>query len=96
MPSTIEKCKLFRTKRTTLSEGETFLRNKHAVVFFEIKCTFFGRKENTITFKVKFMFELIIFYIIFNVATSNINKISKYNKKKKPVVGTIFKKTFLI
>ena len=29
-------------------EGETFLRNKHEIAFFEIKCTFFGRKENTI------------------------------------------------
>ena len=48
MPSTIGKCKLFRIKHTTLLEGETFLRNKHEIVFFEIKCTFFGRKENTI------------------------------------------------
>ena len=29
-------------------ETETFLRNKHEIAFFEIKCTFFGRKENTI------------------------------------------------
>ena len=29
-------------------EGETFLRNKHDIAFFEINCTFFGRKENTI------------------------------------------------
>ena len=48
MASTIGKCKLFRIKYTTLLEGETFLRNKHEIVFFEIKCTFFGRKENTI------------------------------------------------
>ena len=50
MPSTIGKCKLFRIKHVTLLEGETFLRNKHDIAFFEIKCTFFGRKENTISF----------------------------------------------
>ena len=49
MPSTIGMGKLFRIKHITLSEGETFLSNKHEIVFFEIKCTFFGRKENTIT-----------------------------------------------
>ena len=48
MPSTIGKCKLFRIKHTTILEGETFLRNKHKTDFFEIKCTFFGRIENTI------------------------------------------------
>ena len=48
MPSAIGKCKLFRIKHITLLEGETFLRNKHEIAFFEIKCTFFGRKENTI------------------------------------------------
>ena len=48
MPSTIGKCKLFRIKHITLLEGETFLRNKHEIGFFDIKCTFFGRKENTI------------------------------------------------
>ena len=36
MPSTIRKCKLFRIKHTTLLEGETFLRNKHEIEFFEI------------------------------------------------------------
>ena len=49
MPSTIGKCKLFRIKHATLLEGKTFLRNKHEIAFFEKKCTFFGRKENTIT-----------------------------------------------
>ena len=49
MPFTIGKCKLFRIKHITLLEGETFLRNKHNIAFFEIKCTFFGRKENTIS-----------------------------------------------
>ena len=49
MPSTIDKCKLFRIKHIILLEGETFLRNKHDIAFFEIKCTFFGRKENTIS-----------------------------------------------
>ena len=48
MPSTIGKCKLFRIKHIALLEGETFLRNKHEIAFFEIKYTFFGRKENTI------------------------------------------------
>ena len=38
-----------RIKHTTLLEGETFLRNKHEIEFFEIKCIFFGRKENTIS-----------------------------------------------
>ena len=52
MPSTIGKCKLFRLKHTTLLEGETFLRNKHEISFFEIKCKFFGRKENTICFSL--------------------------------------------
>ena len=49
MPSTIGKCKLFRIKHTTLLEGETFLRNKHEIAFFEIKCTLFAGKENTIS-----------------------------------------------
>ena len=48
MPSTIGKWKLFRTKHITILEGDKFLRNKHEIAFFEIKCTFFGRKENTI------------------------------------------------
>ena len=48
MPSTIGKCKLFRIKLITLLEGAIILRNKHDIAFFEIKCTFFGRKENTI------------------------------------------------
>ena len=48
MPSTIDKWKLFRIKHNTLFEGETFLRKKHEIAFFEIKCTFFGRKENII------------------------------------------------
>ena len=49
MPSTMGKCKLFRIKYITLLEGKTFLRNKHDILFFEIKCTFFARKENTIS-----------------------------------------------
>ena len=47
MPSTTGNCKLFRINHTTRLEGETFLRNKHKILFFEIKCTFCGRKENT-------------------------------------------------
>ena len=50
MPYTIGKCKLFRIKYTTLLEGGTFLKNKHKIAFFEIKCTFFGREENAISF----------------------------------------------
>ena len=50
MPSTIGKSKLFRIKHITLLEGKTLLRNKHEIAFFEIKCTFFGRKENTISY----------------------------------------------
>ena len=49
MPSTIGKFKLFRIINITLLEGETFLRNKHDIAFFEIKWAFFGRKENTIS-----------------------------------------------
>ena len=49
MPYTIGKCKKFWIKHTTVLEGETFLRKKHKIAFFEIKCTFFGRKENTIS-----------------------------------------------
>ena len=49
MPSTIGKWKLFRIKHTTFLEGETFLRNKLNITFFKIKCSFFGRKENTIS-----------------------------------------------
>ena len=49
MSFSIGKCKLFRIKHTTLFEGEIFLRNKHQIPFFEIKCTFFGRKENAIS-----------------------------------------------
>ena len=56
MPSNIAKCKLFRIQHTTLLEGETFLRNKHQIAFFEIKCTFFGTKENTIIFSFHFSF----------------------------------------
>ena len=48
MLSTIGRCKLFRIKHTILLEGETFLRNQDEIAFFEIKFTFFGRKENTI------------------------------------------------
>ena len=48
------------------------------------------------TFKVKFMFEIAILYIIFNMATSNINKMSIYNKKKtKPFVATALTKNLL-
>ena len=45
MPSTMGKCKLFRIKHNTLLEGETFLRNKHEIAFFQIKCTFFWQKR---------------------------------------------------
>ena len=48
MPSTIGKCKLFRIKHITLLKGETFLRNKHEIAFFVIKCKLFGRKGNTL------------------------------------------------
>ena len=37
----------------------------------------------SVTFKVKFMFQLAILYIIFNTATLNLNKITKDKKKKK-------------
>ena len=55
MPSTMDKCKLFRIKHTTLLEGKTFLRNKHKITFFLNKMhIFFGRKENTIKKKKNF------------------------------------------
>ena len=60
MPFTIGKCKLFRIKHITLLEGEIFLRNKHEIAFFEIKYTFFGRKENTIRY-AKTIIEKLIF-----------------------------------
>ena len=43
-------CKLFRTKHTTLLEGETFLKNKHKMAFFFNKMHIFGRKEDTISY----------------------------------------------
>ena len=45
MPSTIEKCKLFRIKHTILLEGEIFLRNKRKIAFFLNKCTFLVEKK---------------------------------------------------
>ena len=60
MPSTIGKCKLYFIVIIifyylfALLEGETFLRNKHEIAFFEIKCTFFGKKENTITYVIDY------------------------------------------
>ena len=89
MPSIIGKCKLFRIKHIALLEGETFLRNKHEIAFFEIKCTFFGRKENTI----KETKSLKYFSLNFNaywVTTLTFNKIdglqermNQSNNKKK-------------
>ena len=41
------------------------------------------------------MFELAILYIIFDMATSNINKMIIFNNKKmKPVVVTALKKNY--
>ena len=48
MPSTIGKGKIFSIKHTTLLEGKLFSGGKYKIAFFKIKCTFFGRKENTI------------------------------------------------
>ena len=36
-----------------------------------------------LSFKVKFIFEVNIFYIIFNITASNMNKMSKYCVFKK-------------
>ena len=48
------------------------------------------------TFKVKFMFEIAILYIIFNMATSNMNQMSIYNKKKtKLIIATALTKNLL-
>ena len=74
MPSTIGKCKLFRIKRITVLEGETFLRNKHDIAFFEIKCTFFGRKENTISIVVWLKVTNVITNSICREITVNANK----------------------
>ena len=38
------------------------------------------------------MFELAVLYIIFNMATSNINKMWKYNKKRSPQLSLWLKK----
>ena len=40
------------------------------------------------------MFDVAILYIIFNMTTSNISKMSKYNKKQENIVATAFKKTY--
>ena len=48
-------------KHITLLKSETFLRNKHEIAFFEIKCTFFGRKENTISVRTRLI--LILFFV---------------------------------
>ena len=72
MPSTIGKCKLFRIKLTTLLEGGTFLRTKHKIAFYEIKCTFFGRKENTINFAT--------LWLNVNYIRTHLNKIIITNK----------------
>ena len=82
MPSTIGKCKLLSIKYTTLLEGETFLRNKHEIEFFEIKCTFFGRKENTITyyFDGKF-YDFANIEEFFPFSTSIFNKITNNYQK---------------
>ena len=46
-----------------------------------------------VTFKVKLLFQLAIVFIIFNTATSNLNKMMIYNKKKKKhLVATTLKK----
>ena len=63
MPFTIGKCKLFRIKHNTLLEGETFLRNKHEIAFFEIKYRFFGRKENTISLQPLEPFSSLMIYL---------------------------------
>ena len=39
-----------------------------------------------VSIKVKFMFELAILYIIFNTATSNLNKMIIYKKKTIPLL----------
>ena len=59
MPFTIDKCELFRIKYITLLEGETFLSNKQEITFFEIKCIFFGKKENTISHTVEKCWRII-------------------------------------
>ena len=53
-------------KHITRLEGETFLRNKHEIAFFEIKFTFFGRKENTISYTLGSCFMQIRIYAILN------------------------------
>ena len=79
MPSTIGKCKLFRIKHITLLEGETFLRNKHEIEFFKIKCTFFGRKENTISFSLSFL--LLFFNLNLKTFYNTLNKQINYELK---------------
>ena len=83
MPSTIGWCKLFRIKHFTLLEGETFLRNKHEIAFFKIKCTFFGRKENIIRSGCHSVFERLtcdqqIGYPLINVLNLSDSLVAKY------------------
>ena len=49
-----------------------------------------------IPFKVKLLFELVILYTIFNMATSNLNEIIIYNQKNNALVAPALKKTSLI
>ena len=47
MPSTIGKCKI---KHNTLFRGRNIFKNQtQSCIFFEINCTFYGRKENNIS-----------------------------------------------
>ena len=67
-------------KSANYLEGETFLRNKHEIAFFEIKCTFFGGKENTIrriVYKNISYGKLVFTEQLFEVGESFWNKLSK-------------------
>ena len=47
MPFAFKKCKLFGIKHIILLEGETFLRNKHEIAFFEMKSAHFMVEKKT-------------------------------------------------
>ena len=89
MPSPIGKCKLFRIKHTTLLEGETFLRNKHKMHFFKIKCTFFVIKESTINKGHIVEATYIHTYIIGHVEATSVKKLLFLSKRLFFLLGSV-------
>ena len=61
--------------------GEPFLEQTLRKTELVSEHAFCSQTMGESSFKVKFMFELATLYIIFNMATSNINKMNIYKKK---------------